>query len=182
MPPGDGPHPPARLAGEKFAFGRVGAMSTSFWASSTDDRLAAGELPPQTRLYLDAGDQNDGTAETIAARDGALRAGRVLHDNLHFQIGYGHAHNEAAWSARLPDALRALYPIEDEAGAIDLPAPIEGDLDADCAVTLSDLSALLTNFGLSGAASYESGDLDGDADVDLADLSGLLAAFGTTCP
>jgi len=164
-------------------FGRVGAMSTSFWASSTDDRLADGDLPMTTRLYLDAGDQNDGTADTIAARDGVLRTGRVLHGSFYFAIGYGHAHNEAAWFARLPLVLRALYPIEDEPNLIDLPVPIEGDLDADCAVDLADLSALLTAFGAcEGDSNYSAAaDLDGSGCVDLADLSALLTNFGRAC-
>lgn len=53
------------------------------------------------------------------------------------------------------------------------------DIDGDGSVGLSDLSALLTNFGLSGAGLE--GDIDGDVDVDLADLSALLTAFGGTC-
>lgn len=54
-----------------------------------------------------------------------------------------------------------------------------GDIDGDGVVGLSDLSALLTNFGSS--ASGPDGDLDGDGDVDLGDLSALLTAFGTNC-
>jgi hypothetical protein len=57
-----------------------------------------------------------------------------------------------------------------------------GDLDGDGAVGLSDLSALLTNFGLGAGVPYEGGDLDGDGDVDLADLSALLGNFGAVCP
>lgn len=55
----------------------------------------------------------------------------------------------------------------------------DGDLDGDCIVGLSDLSALLTNFGLTGAGL--AGDTDGDGDVDLADLSALLSQFGNNC-
>ncbi|MEP0847717.1 MAG: hypothetical protein HRF50_12980 [Phycisphaerae bacterium] len=60
--------------------------------------------------------------------------------------------------------------------------PCTGDLDDDGAVTLADLSALLTNFGVAAGASRADGDLDADGDVDLADLSALLTAFGTVCP
>ncbi len=56
-----------------------------------------------------------------------------------------------------------------------------GDLDSDGAVGLSDLSALLTSYGVVGGAAFEDGDLDGDGDVDLADLSELLTYFGATC-
>ncbi|MEP0847384.1 MAG: hypothetical protein HRF50_11285 [Phycisphaerae bacterium] len=56
------------------------------------------------------------------------------------------------------------------------------DLDGDGDVDLADLSALLTNYGMPGGASFEDGDLDADGDVDIADLSALLTAFGTMCP
>ena len=55
---------------------------------------------------------------------------------------------------------------------------IEGDLDGDGDVDLSDLAALLANYGVASGASYENGDLDGDGDVDLADLAALLANYG----
>ncbi len=56
-----------------------------------------------------------------------------------------------------------------------------GDLDDDGAVGLSDLSALLTNYGVVGGATFGDGDFNGDGDVDLADLSELLTYFGITC-
>ncbi len=164
-------------------FGNVGAMSTSFWASTTDDQLADGDLPMSSTLYLDAGDVSDGTAETIAARDGVLRTGRVLHDTLHFTIGYGHAHNEAAWNARLPGVLLALFPIEVESSQIDLPAPIAGDVDSDCTVGLADLSAVLEAFGsCAGEPAFDPVlDLDADGCIGLGDLSALLTNFGLAC-
>ncbi len=58
------------------------------------------------------------------------------------------------------------------------PPGLDGDLDGDGCVGLSDLSQLLTHFGVTSGASPEDGDLDGDGDVDLADLSGLLENFG----
>jgi hypothetical protein len=61
------------------------------------------------------------------------------------------------------------------------PCSIQGDLDDDGTVGLADLSALLTNYGLTGGATYADGDLDGDGDVDLADLSALLTNFGLGC-
>lgn len=54
------------------------------------------------------------------------------------------------------------------------------DLDGDGVVGLSDLSVLLTNFGLAGGPA--DGDITGDGVIDLADLSALLTAFGTECP
>ncbi len=58
--------------------------------------------------------------------------------------------------------------------------PCPGDLDGDLDVDLTDLSMLLSNFGITGATP-DQGDFDGDGDVDLADLSVLLSAFGQTC-
>jgi Thrombospondin type 3 repeat len=57
-----------------------------------------------------------------------------------------------------------------------------GDVNGDNVVDLSDLAALLTNFGTGSGATRAMGDLDGDADVDLSDLAQLLANFGATCP
>ncbi|MEP0846550.1 MAG: hypothetical protein HRF50_06970 [Phycisphaerae bacterium] len=56
------------------------------------------------------------------------------------------------------------------------------DVDLDGAVGLSDLSNLLSNFGVQSGASFDDGDLDLDGDVELADLSDLLASYGKTCP
>lgn len=60
--------------------------------------------------------------------------------------------------------------------------PCPADLDDDGQVSLSDLTALLSNFGLTSGATPEQGDLDADGDVDISDLSALLAAFGAACP
>ncbi len=70
-------------------------------------------------------------------------------------------------------------PTEDASAQL-FDAPCPGDLDGDGAVTLSDLSGLLSNFGRDDAT-VSDGDLDGDGDVDLADLAGMLGLFGTTC-
>lgn len=59
--------------------------------------------------------------------------------------------------------------------------PCPADLDGDGDVDLSDLAALLANYGTTSGANPEDGDLDGDGDVDLADLAALLAVYGTTC-
>jgi hypothetical protein len=66
-------------------------------------------------------------------------------------------------------------------GAYEFGAP-RGDLDGDCQIGLSDLSALLSNFGTLDGARPDQGDLDGDGDVDLADLTTTLSGFGLNCP
>lgn len=55
-----------------------------------------------------------------------------------------------------------------------------GDLNNDLQVDLTDLSALLVNFGLGGVPP-SGGDIDGDGDCDLDDLSRLLVRFGLSC-
>jgi hypothetical protein len=60
--------------------------------------------------------------------------------------------------------------------------PCPGDLNADSAVSLQDLTILLAHFGTPSGATYADGDLNADGDVDLSDLTLLLAHFGTTCP
>ena len=61
------------------------------------------------------------------------------------------------------------------------PNPCFGDLDGDDDVDLADLAQLLSNYGMTGGATYEDGDLDEDGDVDLADLAALLSVYGTVC-
>ncbi len=164
-------------------FGRGAAMSTSFWATTFDDDLSAGLLDPNVVLYLDAGDQSDGGDATVAARDGALAAGRTLNRDLFFQIGFGDAHNEAAWNRRFDEALEALFPITDEQNALESQVPRGGDLTGDGCVDLADLAGLLAVFGAceSDAGFNWFADGDGSGCVDLADLAGLLAEFGTGC-
>ena len=57
----------------------------------------------------------------------------------------------------------------------------DADVDDDCDVDLSDLAAVLAEFGLTGA-SHSDGDTDFDGDVDLTDLANVLSRFGEICP
>lgn len=59
--------------------------------------------------------------------------------------------------------------------------PCAGDLNGDRLVDLTDLSTLLSHFGVQSGATLADGDLDGDGDVDLTDLTALLSNFGTAC-
>ncbi len=54
-----------------------------------------------------------------------------------------------------------------------------GDADGDGDVDISDLGAVLAQFGTSGVGLV--GDLDGDGDVDISDLGLVLANFGGAC-
>ncbi len=158
-------------------FGLVGAMSPSLWAGSTAARVENGELPNHVRLYMDAGDIDDGGDAAVALRDALILQGRVLRDDLYFQIGFGHRHNEFAWNARLPDFLLHQFPITAEANALESLFHCEGDLDGDGETSQTDLGLLLTAYEQSGG-----GDVDGDGDTDQSDLGLLLAAFGCVDP
>ena len=56
--------------------------------------------------------------------------------------------------------------------------PVTGDVDLDGDTDLSDLAALLANYGATADVSWIDGDLDLDGDVDLSDLATLLAVYG----
>ncbi|MFN0136963.1 MAG: dockerin type I domain-containing protein [Phycisphaerae bacterium] len=62
------------------------------------------------------------------------------------------------------------------------PCDIDGDLDQDGDVDLTDLATLLSNFGLPTGQTRATGDVTGDGAVDLTDLSSLLANYGSVCP
>jgi hypothetical protein len=59
--------------------------------------------------------------------------------------------------------------------------PCTGDIDGDAQVGLSDLTLLLSGYGIQSGAILADGDLDGDGDVDLVDLATLLASYGSIC-
>ena len=60
-------------------------------------------------------------------------------------------------------------------------ASCPADLNGDGEVGLSDLTTLLSNFGIPSGADPNQGDLDGDSDIDISDLVLLLSAFGLPC-
>jgi predicted alpha/beta superfamily hydrolase len=100
-------------------FRRIGAFSPSFWANTnTLNRLANDANLPPWRIYLDSGNtgdaSNDGFINTVTARDHLLRRGLALNRDVHYVLGVGDSHNEAAWQSRFPGAIRFLYPIEEE--------------------------------------------------------------------
>jgi predicted alpha/beta superfamily hydrolase len=76
------------------------------------------------RMYIDSGDSgtsSDNYWPTLNLRDyfvGGLAPGYSIEGTLRHVIGYNQQHNEAAWAARLPQALTFLYPAQEEPNAV----------------------------------------------------------------
>jgi predicted alpha/beta superfamily hydrolase len=107
---------------ETNVFGGVLAMSPAV-TRATNYKAALAFKPKQPmRIYMDTG-TNEGQVgplpggnyweEPWHAYGSLLRVGYVPNLDLMMRIGCGHAHNEAAWRARLPTALRFLLPVAD---------------------------------------------------------------------
>lgn len=101
-------------AGWKYfhKFGRVGSMSGSWWLKGFRDSLQGQRKRPLT-VYLDSGDSGvarDCVHHTSRMREILENLGYELGQDLHHGIGRFQEHNEAAWSRRLPYALRFLFP------------------------------------------------------------------------
>ena len=76
------------------------------------DSLKGQRKRPLT-VYLDSGDSgvaNDCVKQTGMVRGILEQLGYELGQDLHHAVGRFHEHNEAAWSERLPYALRFLFP------------------------------------------------------------------------
>jgi len=95
------------------AFGLGMAMSPSIWWDARQIvAFAAASQKPAARVWTDMG-----TAECSACiddlramRDAMVNQGFVLGTDLKAAEVAGAVHNEAAWSARFPDAVRFLFP------------------------------------------------------------------------
>lgn len=102
-------------------FGAVGAMSPSTW---WDGRMILREVAAvgsdatrMRRVWVDSGDSGpsrDGVDDTRALADALRGAGYRDGETLRYTVQAGASHDERAWRARLPDALRFLLgPRED---------------------------------------------------------------------
>jgi predicted alpha/beta superfamily hydrolase len=104
-------------------FTRVGAMSTSYgWAGGHIlGFVETHDPPPGARVWIDMGtaeypgDANgDGVPDIIEQhrrlRDALLAKGLTLPGTLGYVEDEGAVHNERAWAARFPRALRHLFP------------------------------------------------------------------------
>jgi predicted alpha/beta superfamily hydrolase len=92
-------------------FGRIGIFSPSYWYSDQVWSYAAANPPkPGTRIWLVAGGDEGGEMTEGAERmDALLRKQAVPGVRLQFAIRPDAEHNEAAWRAEFPQAVRFLF-------------------------------------------------------------------------
>lgn len=104
-------------------FGTAGIFSPAYWAAPVwvEARAAAARKPLHRYLYMGTAESSTGESSSqiywagaLQAYDVWVRAGHVIHGDLRFEGGAGAAHNEAAWSRRLPSFLGfALDPLRE---------------------------------------------------------------------
>mgnify|MGYP000647160868 CR=1 FL=1 len=101
-------------------FTRAGLVSGAWQTCPNYLNRVRTTLARAIRTYLDSGDSgtsNDNYWLTLNLRDyfvGGFSPGYSLEGTLRHTIGYNQQHNEAAWAARLPQALTFLYPAQEE--------------------------------------------------------------------
>ncbi len=101
-------------------FGLLGICSPSYWIAPNFRAAIAAAPKPDRRICLDWGssegpsmwDYGWPAGETLDAK------GMVRGRDLQVMVGAGDAHNEAAWSRRLPELLRFLLPVTDGPNAL----------------------------------------------------------------
>ena len=152
-------------------FGRVGAVSPSYWWDNGHMITHAqqqGTPANIDRFYQDMGTSESGSAipNLRAMRDVLLAQGFVLGDDLAHVEAAGHQHNEFYWSLRLPGMLRFL---------LDPPCP--ADLNDDGVLDNGDIGAFVTLF----LASDPAADFNADGILDNGDIGAFVAAFLAGC-
>lgn len=92
-------------------FGGIGIFSPAYWAAPrwVTQRDAAAKLPLRRYLYMGTAESSTGESSSNIYWNGALQAynswvkvGHAISRDLLFEGGAGAAHNEPAWSRRLP--------------------------------------------------------------------------------
>lgn len=101
-------------------FGVIGPMSPSYWTAPNLRGWIASNDTSGIRIYLDWGTAEGASMWDFGwpVRDSLLRDGYAENKDLLTVIGCGQAHNEAAWSNRLPVALRFMLPVLEERNAL----------------------------------------------------------------
>lgn len=100
----------AALLSHGEVFGRYGLFSPSYWAApQLFDATAAAQLPADTRVYLYCGGREGGGMADDTRRMHRLLARQLPAEQLALNIAEQAQHNEAAWRAELPAALKTLF-------------------------------------------------------------------------
>lgn len=102
----------AYLAFSTNVFGSAGIFSPAYWTAPNFQAWVENSSTHGARLYNDFGTE-EGSTEGVwndfwNVRASLLRDGYAESLDLLTRIGCGQAHNEAAWTARLPEAFRFL--------------------------------------------------------------------------
>jgi alpha-glucosidase len=92
-------------------FSKGGVISPSFWFSGQAYAVVRDHgLRRGTRIWMSIGDkEGDESVPDVLRMEKALRAARLRKLDLHVHVIPGAEHNERAWRAELPDAIRFLY-------------------------------------------------------------------------
>lgn len=102
-------------------FGKIGPMSTSFWAipNYLNQRIY-GQDTSGLRIYTDFGtEESEASYQAMwSVHDKLLADGYVRNETLQVEVGCGHEHNEAAWAERVHLPLVFLFNARDEANWI----------------------------------------------------------------
>jgi predicted alpha/beta superfamily hydrolase len=90
-------------------FSKAAGVSSSFWWNRKD--MIVHPAPRvAVKLYIDAGDTNDGLEDTILMREALLAQGYRPDIDLRFHAAPGASHNETSWAARVALPLIWLFP------------------------------------------------------------------------
>jgi predicted alpha/beta superfamily hydrolase len=116
-------------------FGKVGALSSSFWTAPNFVARLAETAGIGLRVYLDAGTAEGESVWNIwDAREQLMHKGYAEHMDLWTVIECGATHSEGAWNGRFPAAARYLLNLRDEANRLAhhvAPVQVGGLLSAD---------------------------------------------------
>ncbi len=100
----------AALLNQGETFGRYGLFSPSYWAApQIFDATASATLPAATRIHLYCGGREGGGMASGTRRMHQQLARQLPAQQLSLHIADEAGHNEAAWRAELPSALKALF-------------------------------------------------------------------------
>ena len=109
--------------GREFpTFGKIGVMSPPLWISPNYVARVNAETKQPLRVHLDMGtaeDQSD-FDNCLTMYDTHLTQSYSTNDDVEFVAGCGQQHNEAAWSARLPEVYDYLLPSREDVSELTL--------------------------------------------------------------